>query len=350
MRKVEIEAQIGSDRETTLHTLFEQSRYKAPRISYTRLRGAVLDAGDTGVVLRRDGQVARPSQVVAGYYTDVSDPAVMETLAAQATQTFTDKALHVFHRSCSAYGHFILDGLNAICLFWPLIEKHGLRIVVPDYLPDWAFGALVEFGVPETSLLPIEDVALLEDLFLPSTLSMSNCFFPSPRSIAALRTRAKVPKTRTKGRRFYLSREGAYSPRFVSNEEAVWQLFEAAGFEKLNPASFCLREQIDLFSEASAIAGHHGSAFANMVFAPPRAHVIDMMPEHWVGYWPQDGAPERWLFNLTAACDHDYSVVLSPSQMTGKPVTATGASDLPRIDSQVDLHSLQAVLSRLDAH
>jgi hypothetical protein len=123
--------------------------------------------------------------------------------------------------------------------------------------------------------------------------------------------------------------------------------FRRAGFEIISPASLSFRAQVELFSGAEVIAGNHGSALVNMVFTPSGARIIDLMPEDWVGYWGDSGTPERWLFNLTAACNHDYALVLSPSHMIGDPRLPNGAATLPRIDTTTDLNGVRAALRLL---
>lgn len=74
-------------------------------------------------------------------------------------------------------------------------------------------------------------------------------------------------------RKLYLSRAGT-ARRRLANEPAVFAALEPLGFELVRPETLSVREQINLFAQASHIVGLSGAAFANMVFAPPGARVV----------------------------------------------------------------------------
>ncbi|CAI2934668.1 glycosyltransferase family 61 protein [Aminobacter niigataensis] len=345
-RSARIVANIGSERERRLRSLFEQDGYQSRDISFRHLANCVLDTS-SGLVVLNDGRIDETARHIASYFVDTTLEDLPRRVQNAATSTVPDRVIHVFHRSCGAYGHFVLDGLCAIALLSDQIRREGLKVLVPDFLPAWASNALADVGFDESKILRAQGTVRFRHMVMPSTVTATNCFLPSPTSMDALRKLAKPSDEVDHSRRIYLSREGAYSPRTAKNEADVIALFVDAGFEIIGPASLSFREQINLFASTRIIAGNHGSAFANMVFTPPGAQIIDLMPEHWVGYWGDSGTPERWLFNLTAACSHDYSVILSPSTMEGDPYIPNVSTKLAKVEAETDLDAIRTVLAGL---
>ncbi|MBZ9795690.1 glycosyltransferase family 61 protein [Mesorhizobium sp. ES1-4] len=300
----------------------------------------------SGLVVLEDGSLDETCRYIASYYVDTKRDGLAEDVRGSANSTIDDDLIHVFHRSCGAYGHFILDGLCAVALLKDLILERRLKILVPTIFPAWITEVLAGVGFGPGHIVKASGVVRCRSLTTSTMLMAVNCFLPNPETIAKLRMLVDSPVV-PPNRRIYLTRDGAYSPRFVRNEAETQLLFKNAGFEIVNPTSMTFPKQVELFASAKVIAGNHGSALVNMIFARSGAQIIDLMPEDWVGYWGEGGAPERWLLNLTGACGHDYSLVLSRSEMVGNPPLPNGSTILPRIDATTDLNSVQAAISEL---
>lgn len=345
-------AQLVSNLNSSQFEIFKEMLlgdrgYPAPNVTMRRLFNAVLDT-NTGLIVLPGGEMEESSLPVGMCYTDTRRPELPQEVRIAASKKITKKVVHVFHRSCGAYGHFLIDGLCSLALLRETIKSEGLKILVPKFLPKWAVDVLGDLGFPPKQLIVAKGTVLVKDMTICSMLGLTNCTSPSRDIISKLRDFTGAKQGAVPSRKIYLSREGAYSPRTVKNENDVVAEFQAHGFELIHPASLSFRQQIELFSEAKVIAGNHGSAFANMVFAPPGAQIIDLMPESWVGYWGDSGIVERWLLNLTAVCDHNYTVVLSPSEMIGGPYQVNAPSVLAPIVAETDLKSVRSVLAALD--
>jgi len=346
-RVVQLVSNLTSSRFEILNEILLGDRgYTAPDVTMRRLFDAVLDT-ETGLIVLPGGELEASSIPVAMCYVDTRRPELSQEVRKASTRKITDKVVHVFHRSCGAYGHFLIDGLCSLALLRETIQSEGLKILVPKFLPRRVMDVLGDLGFPPDQLIVARGTVLLKDMVICSMLGSTNCTAPSREIISKLRDFTRAKRDATPSRKIYLSREGAYSPRTVRNENDVIAEFQAHGFELIHPASLSLRQQIDLFSEAKVIAGNHGSAFANMVFTPPGAQIIDLMPEHWVRYWGDTGHAERWLLNLTAVCDHNYMVVLSPSEMSGGQYQVNAPSVLAPIISETDLKSVRSILATL---
>jgi capsular polysaccharide biosynthesis protein len=78
-----------------------------------------------------------------------------------------------------------------------------------------------------------------------------------------------------RSRRLYISRADTPKRRII-NEDEIWPLFAAHGFEKIEAGKLSFRDQVMAFAEAEAIAGPHGAGFANMLWAPQDARILEI--------------------------------------------------------------------------
>lgn len=70
--------------------------------------------------------------------------------------------------------------------------------------------------------------------------------------------------------------------RKLTNEDDVFSLLEPLGFELFDPGQHSPSEQRRAFSEARAIVGPHGSAFANVVYGAPGAVYVEIASPRFV--------------------------------------------------------------------
>ncbi len=88
------------------------------------------------------------------------------------------------------------------------------------------------------------------------------------------------------GRRLYISRHKA-KYRQVFNEDAVIELLSHFGFVSVALETLSVAEQAQLFAQAEAIVGAHGSGLANLVFCSPGTQVIEFFSPYYLrtDYW-----------------------------------------------------------------
>ncbi|KQT61467.1 hypothetical protein ASG52_00830 [Methylobacterium sp. Leaf456] len=119
-------------------------------------------------------------------------------------------------------------------------------------------------------------------------------------------------------RRLLISRRKAKNRRIV-NDEQVHDLLSKLGFETVTFEDMDVRAQAKLMSEAEIVVAPHGAGLSNVVFCPPGATVIELLPV---------GCPVVFQF-LSQKCDLDYVAV---------------QSDWSGQDQVVDLDHLRAAL------
>ena len=80
--------------------------------------------------------------------------------------------------------------------------------------------------------------------------------------------------------KIYISREFA-GYRKVKNEGELVNLIKNKGFGVYHLENMTLKEQAELFSNASVILGVHGAGFSNIYFCPKDAIVLECFPEYY---------------------------------------------------------------------
>jgi capsular polysaccharide biosynthesis protein len=78
-------------------------------------------------------------------------------------------------------------------------------------------------------------------------------------------------------RRIFISRRKT-GTRTLANEGQLEKLLHAKGFETHFMEQYSLATQARLIREAEVIVATHGAGLANLMFARPRTHVIEIVP------------------------------------------------------------------------
>lgn len=76
-------------------------------------------------------------------------------------------------------------------------------------------------------------------------------------------------------RRVFISRAAATRRRLI-NEDEIWPMLRAAGFERVEMERLGFDAQVSLMRETGVLLGPHGAGLTNMMFCPPGTHVIEI--------------------------------------------------------------------------
>lgn len=333
-----------------LGNLFADSAYQSVPVILARLENATVDLV-LGACCTSDGSLVTE----AAFVPRAIDPEFSSSgfpVTEAVVEDIQETVLHCFHRSAPAFGHYLNDCLPIAALLLSELIDGRMRLLVPPYLPDWAVRGLQDIGVArDYCIFPRGKVLRCRRLVLPSTLDTSSTFRPHPGLIAALRAALGPLPKRRGSRRLWLSRlnQESYSHRRLLNEKAVQDVLAELGFEMLEPGNLPLRAQIEAFASAEIVAGVHGSAFGNLIFAAPGVRVVDLMPDAWIDFWGPSNTAERWLLRLTTALDLNYAITLCPSDLV-RVLPEEDRSGLQRfgMDCRADLELVaQAVTAPL---
>lgn len=229
--------------------------------------------------------------------------------------------------SSANYYHFLTDVLPR----WGILQES-----LPGTLPDAVFVntatryqrellALAGIGSVHSSrrrlVGAIGDVPVVEPA--RHTSVRASCLLvpclPNPDLMAPRWTtdwlRAHLPARTAAGRprRLYVTRGSRRNTRRLANEPALWPILERRGFERLDPGTLSVQEQIDAFASAEVVVAPHGAALANLVFAPRGVRVLELFAPRYVN-------PCYWVIADNVGADYRYLVCGRDDRPDGAPM------------------------------
>lgn len=208
------------------------------------------------------------------------------------------------------WGHFLLDA--ALTLAWA--AEHGLTegaaLIVGADDPPRSREVLARLapGLPVLERWQHENWHVGSLRYLSPV--MATPLFRLPEAIAALRRRLLDGRGAGARRLVFLTR-GEEPRRRLSNEDALFALAAAAGFERIDPASLPFAEQVALFADAEAVIGVKGAALAGILFCRPGTPVIVLSPAGW---------PDTLFWDLAAQVSCPYLEIFGPTETADGPV------------------------------
>jgi hypothetical protein len=208
-------------------------------------------------------------------------------------------------RSCGLADQIIIpESNNSLDLIESSLEFLG---VTPSNLPRL-----------RTSLLQVDELSVVGVDYFPSSL------------LRRVRSQIVGPDTATPIRKIFISREHAERRR-LENENEVWIILQAAGFERVALERLSFREQITLMSETAVLFGPSGAGLGNMLFCPPRAQIIEISDPDY---------PSPDFYALANSLGHHYWLLHSERLCSGKP----GYRNLV-----VDPSAVRSVIGRIES-
>jgi capsular polysaccharide biosynthesis protein len=236
-------------------------------------------------------------------------------LAGRTLYLVTPEATNNFH-------HWLIDLLPRL----GLVQRAGYDLAKFDHVMlnftglPYQLATLAHLGLTADRLLPATAAVSVraEQLVVPS-LKASNQTLPAADVAWLRRSFLGEPQPARERRRIFLSRADA-SFRRLRNESALRPLLHEYGFEIISPGALSVPAQARLFAEAEVIAGPAGAAFANLVFAPVGARVVEIAPPQWL-------AAFHWMISARLGLEH--TVVLGEGPvMRGVPDSAARRQDI----------------------
>jgi hypothetical protein len=209
-----------------------------------------------------------------------------------------------------AYYHWVMDALPRLSVLEQFDELRDAKMIVPEPLTSYHRETLQLAGIRPDRLHGVGDGCWeVERLFFPQLLSAS-CN-PSTHVATWLRQRFLGTATREPSgpKKIYVSRRDA--KRQVLNEPDIISAMEARGFTVVCPGDLNFVQQVALFRQAEVVVGPHGAAFANMVFAPPGATLVEFFGDNYVNgcFWAlANVCKQRHAFLISPTTTLDYEV------------------------------------------
>lgn len=316
-RALSISPKFSGARTSLSRAMIERSRILLSRGDLNGALNAVRDA------LRNDGQKKRPKLIVAHrqptaanrgpsiparnfadasvlsgdrawyvlssdnklYVDDMSsgnaemDSYMCVSTRDGATIVQLDAERHTIGQRCFLLGgsrnyyHWMVDYFPRLSI---LGKADGLPVLVNADLTGFQRECLARVGVAEERLLPVPMPSIVDCADLVAPLAASDRQRLQPSAAGWLRDAFLAPATGGFGKRIYVSRRDADLRRVVNEDEFVAEL-RKFDFEVIVPGQMTVEHQARTFAEATVIVGPHGSGLTNIVFAPPRASVIELI-------------------------------------------------------------------------
>lgn len=220
------------------------------------------------------------------------------------------------------FHHWLIDLLPRL----GLVRRAGYDLAKFDHVMlnfaglPYQLATLAHLGLTPDKLLPASATVSVraEQLVVPS-LKASNQTLPAADVAWLRRAFLGEPQPARQRRRIFLSRADA-SFRRLRNESELLPLLREHGFDLIALGSLNVLDQARLFSEAEIVAGPAGAAFANLVFAPVGARVLEIAPPQWL-------AAFHWMISARLGLDH--TVVLGEGPvMRGVPDSSARRRDI----------------------
>ena len=176
------------------------------------------------------------------------------------------------------------------------------KILVPAKLAGYQKETLKMLGLLDRVRYTPEPHVIVENYYFSSPTAMiSTC---SPYGVNWLRS-TFLPHADSDyqgPKRFVIQRKG--KTRGIQNEAEVNAYFEMLGWAIIDTETLTFAQELQLFSEAEAIAGVLGSGFTNAVWSRPGCKVITFVADTWMDGWVE------WICNVNRL---EYHWQLFPS-------------------------------------
>lgn len=208
-----------------------------------------------------------------------SVPGAVPLLRKESSIKAVDRPLIWFiSRDYNSYGHWWLDVVPRLFLLYRDHPEWLQRfaVAIPDDLADWARESLAElFGLGAEQFVEysVQNKEFLTAPFIvvPTMIHQDHYFHPVAVEFYSVFLQAEIDLMASRlptPRHFFLSRGSIASLRVAENHQEVEEVFKEKGFAIIAPELLSWQEQITLFQNAKLVAGEHGSAMKNMLFAP----------------------------------------------------------------------------------
>lgn len=169
------------------------------------------------------------------------------------------------------YFHWLLDGLTRLLVRETLPEE--TRILIPPSPPRFVSETLRLLGLESQTVQPISSVLAPERYYFCAPTAMTGVLNPMGFDWLREKFSPYFSASNSAPSVFLTRRGGARVPENIAEIE---KLFESAGFEIVDCGAISVEDQIGKLSAAPAIAGLHGAAMTNLLWARPHTPVLEL--------------------------------------------------------------------------
>jgi hypothetical protein len=175
--------------------------------------------------------------------------------------------------------HFLRECLPAIIF----LKEEGIRFSEINFIcseiSSSFYAFLIDIGIPASSIIVTGNRWIYcEKIILPCFGSFGHLHTPGKYYSLILN---EILSRVSKGgvgfqKRIYVSRMRARARKII-NEEVIEEGLKKRGFMILDPGDYSIRDQVNLFKDASFVLGPHGMGIANYGFAKDDSSLFEIM-------------------------------------------------------------------------
>lgn len=226
--------------------------------------------GPNGVVITPDNKIAEESAWIGDGWLE--QDRARRALFLPRPEVLAGHYFTIASFSPEGYAHWILDALPRLSLLRYATPQ--AKIIVGSLEASWQRETLRTLDVKLEDVVVLGDRHLrLELLHVPSYIGQPGRIHPF--AVNWLRKKFLTgQESPVPGKRLYITRRGGR--RHVINEDELEPILRRFDFEIINSGELSFAHQVELFSRAEAVAGPHGAALTNCVFAPPACRIFEL--------------------------------------------------------------------------
>lgn len=203
------------------------------------------------------------------------------------------------------YYHWLLDGLTRLAVRDHFPED--TKIIIPENTSPYVTETIHLLGLTKTVFSPKSRAVAPEKFYFSAPTAMTGVY--NPLGYDWLRKSfAKYLAPQNSGNPIFLTRRG--NARIPANLHALENLFTSKGFEILDCGSLKVQEQIHKVSAAPAIAGLHGAAMTNILWAAKGTPVLELFQPNYL-----NGCYEQIAFH--GELDYTATVITTDKPLKG---------------------------------
>ncbi len=302
------------DHLTAREAACTDDRLRGAPATILEMTGATVSMpGGHGLTVALDGARERP---VA---PDMAVPAYPLVAVPKLTHHFSARKLR-------NVGHWLLDGLPQVAALVDLAPD--ALFLLPPSLKGVHRATLALLGVPESQTLAWDGHRLAcERLLVLEDDGRAGGGRPLSALLAMrqrLAHRAGLPDQPGTGRVYVARRDAKPHRRWATNEPDVEALFASRGFTIVAMNACPLPDQLRIFGRAGVIAGISGAGLADIVFAPPGAHVITLVSDDLMRWYAEEGQSRALWMHPAATGDGELARLGDSPRFYGHVAAALG--------------------------
>jgi capsular polysaccharide biosynthesis protein len=252
---------------------------ESPALLCSRIPGGAV-ATRAGIALTDDGRWLRES--VGAGVGEVAHVGRFGRIRLDEPQRHLDEDVAVVYsllsdKKIGNYYHWVVEGLARAAMLEPAGVPSSTRVLVPEPVLPMHLDHLELIGIDRERVLPWSGVPTRFRTVYLATGPQRDSGEPAPAALDLLRARAAGFRDGPPRGRLWVSRRLARRRRRqIANESDLFAVAQEHGFEEVVAELLTIREQVELFAQAEAIAGLHGAGLANAVFMAQATTVVEV--------------------------------------------------------------------------